>query len=140
MPKKEEYLEDLNTREFYDFYRRTRRKVSPKINQYNLFKKAIGGLLVEINHELRETEHGIHFKGLGILYKKPFGEWYRRLSLFTHRRLQRGLSYFYLEDEYLRNKYLIINNIPLKNDKKAKGKYEDKADAVFLHRKLLNKN
>lgn len=138
MPRKEEYLEDLNTREFYDFYRRTRRKVSPKINQYNLFKKAINGFVLEIRNQLDQTEHGIHFKGFGVLYKKPFGDWFRRLSLFTHRRLQRGLAFFYLEDEYLRNKYIIINNIPRKNER-AKGKHEEKADAVMLHRKLLNK-
>ena len=109
MAKKEEYLEDiLNTRDFYEFYRKVRKKPSPKIDQYNYFKKAMSGFIKEIRDQLDKTEHGIHFKGFGVLYKKPFGNWFRRLSLFTHRTLQRGLTFFYLEDEYLRNKYIII--------------------------------
>ena len=84
---------------------------------------------------MEETEHGVHLKGLGDLYKKPFGQWYRKMSLFTHRRLERGINYFYLEDDYLRSKYLIkrVSKLPRTHDRKK----ADKPDAVMLHRKLV---
>ena len=37
MSKNKEYLEDINTREFYEFYRKVRRKPSKKIDQYNYY-------------------------------------------------------------------------------------------------------
>lgn len=139
MPNKNlEYLEDIYTREFYDFYRKTRRKVSKKINQEMLFKKAMGGLIQELFRCMEETDNGVHLRGLGVLYKKPFGQWYRKMSLFTHRKLERGINYFYLEDEYLRNRYNVKKVYRTK--RKEGRKKEDKPDAVMLHRKLIRKN
>jgi hypothetical protein len=132
--KKEQYLEQLINREFYEFYKKSRRKPSKVIDQYNYFEKAIGGLIREIRMMMTETEHGIHLKGLGVLYRKPFGEYLKKLSLFTHTKVTRNLINFYLEDDYLRNQYLIAN--PPKIKKKSPNKTEDKATAILLHRKL----
>jgi len=135
--KDTEYLEDINTREFYDFYRKTRRKPSKKIDQYNYFKKAMSGFLRELKKSMEESEHGVHLKGLGVLFKKPFGEWFRKITLFTHKRKERGINNFYLEDEYLRNKYTVKKVSKLNNSGEKKS---NKPDAVMLHRKLIKKN
>lgn len=134
MPKKNQYLENLMSREFYDFYRKSRRKPSKVIDQYNYFEKAIGGMVEELRKMLSETETGIHLKGLGVLYRKPFGEYLQKLSIFTHRKVSRTLVNFYLEDDFLRRQYLIAN--PPKVPMVKKEKVEDKATAILLHRKL----
>lgn len=58
-------VEELITREFYDFYRQNRKKVAEGINEYNLFKKAVGGLLLSLKHIAQNTEGGIHIRGVG---------------------------------------------------------------------------
>ncbi len=132
--RKEQYLEDLINREFYDFYRKSRRKPSKVIDQYNYFEKAIHGMIQELRIMLSETDSGLHLKGLGVLYRKPFGEYMKQLSLFTHSRRQRNTIHFYLEDDFLRNQYLIAN--PMRVKRETKEKIEDKSTAILLHRKL----
>ena len=134
MPKKERYLDNLMGREFYEFYKKSRRKPSKTIDQYNYFEKAINGMIQELRVMLTETEHGIHLKGLGVFYRKPFGEYLKKLSLFTHTKVNRDLIHFYLEDDFLRNQYLIANTPRAK--KESKDKAQDKATAILLHRKL----
>lgn len=135
MAKKQEYLENINTREFYEFYKKHRRKPSKKIDQYNYFKKAINGLLMEVRRCLDGTEHGVHLKGLGVLYKRPFGEFYKKLTMFTHKLVERGRYYFYLEDDYLRHKYIITNLPKISNNSNI----ADKPEAIILHRKTVRK-
>lgn len=132
--RKEQYLEDLMSREFYQFYRRTRRKPSKVIDQYNYFEKAINGMVEELRRMLSETDTGVHLKGLGVFYRKPFGEIMQKISLFTFKKVSRNVIHFYLEDDFLRNQYLIAN--PPKIKMKEKKKVEDKATAILLHRKL----
>lgn len=134
MTRKKQYLENLMGREFYDFYRKSRRKPSKVIDQYNYFEKAFGGMIEELRQMLTETDTGIHLKGLGVLYRKPFGEYLRKLTIFTHTRVTRNLVNFYLEDDFLRRQYLIAN--PPKVKRKSTEKVEDKATAILLHRKL----
>ena len=81
MSKNKEYLEDINTREFYDFYKKVRRKPSKKIDQYNYFKKAISGMLTELKKIIEESEHGVSLKGLGVFYKKPYGEPTKKIGI-----------------------------------------------------------
>lgn len=121
-------------REFYEFYKKTRRKPSRVIDQYNYFEKAINGLVRELRAMLSETEHGVHLKGLGVFSRRPFGEYLRKLSLFTHKKVSRHMINFYLEDEFLRRQYLIANPPRVKYE--AKNRVEDKATAILLHRKL----
>lgn len=134
MPKKKEYLEDIMGREFYEFYKKSRRKPSKIIDQYNYFEKAINGMIQELRVMLGETDTGIHLKGLGVLYRKPFGEYLKKLSLFTHTKVSRNLVNFYLEDDFLRRQYLIAN--PPRVKRESNNKVEDKATAILLHRKL----
>lgn len=133
MAKKLQYLENIMGREFYDFYKKTRRKPSKTIDQYNYFEKAVNGMIQEFRAMLAETEHGVHLKGLGVMYKRPFGQYMKKMTLFTHKRMNRKEVNFYLEDDYLRNQYL-ISNTP--NSKGTDKKVEDKAEAILLHRKL----
>lgn len=132
--RKKQYLENLMSREFYDFYRKSRRKPSKVIDQYNYFEKAFGGMIGELRQMLTETDTGIHLKGLGVLYRKPFGEYLRKLTIFTHTRVTRNLVNFYLEDDFLRRQYLIANPPHVKRE--STEKVEDKATAILLHRKL----
>lgn len=134
MARKLEYFEELMGREFYEFYKKTRKKPSKNIDQYNYFVKAVRGLCIEMKAMLNETEHGIHLKGLGIFYKRPFGEYFEKLNLFTRAKRYKKSVRFYLEDDYLRNLYL-ITNVPKDRTSKAKIA-EDKSSAVLLHRKL----
>ena len=131
---KKDYLEDLINREFYEFYKKSRRKPSKVIDQYNYFEKAIHGMLHEIRVMMGETEQGIHLKGLGVLYRRPYGEYIKQLTMFTHTIKQKNLIQFYLEDDFLRNQYLITNVMRVK--KETKEKIEDKSTAIILHRKL----
>lgn len=131
---KKDYLEDLINREFYEFYKKSRRKPSKVIDQYNYFEKAIHGMLHEIRVMMGETEQGIHLKGLGVLYRRPYGEYIKQLTMFTHTIKQKNLIQFYLEDDFLRNQYLIANVMRVK--KETKEKIEDKSTAIILHRKL----
>jgi hypothetical protein len=55
----------LLDREVYDFYRDNRRHVAKGINDYNLFKKAVGGLLTVIKEMMIEGEGGVHIDGIG---------------------------------------------------------------------------
>jgi hypothetical protein len=134
MPKRKEYYETLMTREFYDFYKKIRRRNSPQINQYNLFVKVVGGMMTEMRRMMEETQYGISFKGLGIMYKRPFGELLKKVNMFTQKTLNRNMANFYLEDDYLRGEY-IVTNLPraIQTDNK---KIEDKGTAILLHRKL----
>ena len=132
--KKKDYLEDIMSREFYDFYRKNRRKPSKTIDQYNYFEKAINGMVQELRSMLEDIDTGVHLKGLGVFYKKPFGEYLKKLTIFTHTKINRKIMHFYLEDDYLRGQYLPTNLPKVPN--KTKEKIEDKATAILLHRKL----
>ena len=143
MAIQKEYLEDIYTREFYEFYKRNRKKTSPKINQEMLFKKAIQGFIIEIKKCVEETEHGVHLRGLGVIHKKHLKEHTRKLSLFTFKKEEYANLTLHLEDEYLRSRYYV------KHLKKYmySGKYTPpkkfkphKPEAILLHRKLIRKN
>ena len=67
-------------------------------------------------------------------YKKPFGEFYKKLSIFAHKKVSRKLIHFYLEDDFLRYQYLITNTP--RDHSQSKEKVEDKSVAIVLHRKL----
>lgn len=134
MSKNKEYLEDINTREFYEFYRKVRRKPSKKIDQYNYFKKAISGMLTELKKIIEETEHGVSLKGLGVFYKKPYGEPTKKISLFTKKKVPRNKLTLFLEDEFLRAKYIIYYTPKISSDGVLR---EEKPEAVMLHRKLI---
>lgn len=141
MTIKKEYLENIDSREFYDFYRRNRKKTSPKINQEILFKKAIHGLLLEIKKCAEETGNGVHLRGFGVLHKRRVSVAKVRLSLFTYTKKEKNGCNFYLEDDYLRNLYLIKNVSKYYNRSIPKRKYDkDKPDAIILHRKLIRKS
>ena len=134
MKSKLQYCENLMGREFYDFYRKTRRKPSKVIDQYNYFEKAIYGMCFEIGEMLNETDHGGHLKGIGVFHKHPFGEVFQNINLFTKKKKYRKALRFYLEDSYLRNLYLTTNT---RSDKALENKKsEDKSGAIILHRKL----
>ena len=141
MAVKKEYLEDIDSKEFYEFYKKNRKKTSPKMNQEMLFKKAIHGFLIEAMKCLNETEHGVHLRGLGVIHKKLYGMYSRRLSLFTYTKKEKNIGNFHLEDEYLRNKYIIKYVCKYYNYSIPKRKFgKDKPEAILLHRKLIRKN
>lgn len=132
--RKQQYLDHIMSRDFYDFYRKIRRKPSKIIDQYNYFEKAINGMITELRTMLSETETGVHLKGLGVFYRKPFGEILMKVSKFTHKKVARNMVNFYLEDDFIRNQYFIANTpfIKMKEIKKV----QDKSTAILLHRKL----
>ena len=138
MPKDKTHLENINTREFYEFYKRNRRKQSKKIDQHNYFIKAIHGFLLEVKKCLEESNHGVYLKGLGVIYKKPHGIMPVKQSIFTIKKVPREQPQLLLEDEYLRHKY-IIRNVIKKRITQPKLRKE-KPNAIILHRKLIKKD
>jgi cobalamin biosynthesis Co2+ chelatase CbiK len=128
--------EDILNREFYAFYRKTRRGYSKKIKQYNYFHKAIGGMMIELRRLMEEAEDGVHLRGLGVIHKKPYGELTIKMGMFKKRFTKRQLTRFFLEDDYLRAKYYIKKlMLPKKRNKKTTN-----PEALLLHRKLIKKN
>ena len=55
----------LQSRECYDFYRENRKKVADGLNDFNLFKKAVSGLMKIIRYGQEETEGGTYIEGWG---------------------------------------------------------------------------
>lgn len=134
MPKKKEYLENIIGRELYDFYRKNRRKPSKVIDEYAYFIKAMHGMLQELRQMMRETDNGVHLRGFGVLYKKPFGEYMKKMSIFTHKKAYRKTIEFFLEDEYIRRQFFTANMMSLYTP--TDNIIEDKSTAILLHRKL----
>lgn len=132
--RKKEYLEQVVGKDFYDFYRKNRKKPSKIINQQTYFEKAIGGLMEELRVMITETEHGVHLKGLGVLYKKPFGNFVRQIDIFNRTRITRKKIDLYIEDDFIRRQYLITNTPSNKGT--GEKDVEDKSAAIILHRKL----
>jgi hypothetical protein len=64
----QERREQLVTRELYDHYRKTRRKVAKEIDQYKLFEKAVKGLLSQIHRMVEEAPGGLYLKDFGYIY------------------------------------------------------------------------
>lgn len=62
-------VHELMSRDFYDYYRKNRKKTAPAINQYNYFVKAINGLFQEFKTAIIETNGGVDIKGLGYFCK-----------------------------------------------------------------------
>lgn len=65
----------LLDREVYDFYRENRYRTADGINDYNLYKKAVGGLFELLGRMIKESEGGVYIENLGyfcyiIDYKK----------------------------------------------------------------------
>jgi hypothetical protein len=58
-------VENLMSRDFYNYYRENRAYVAKGINQQMLFDKAVGGLLQTLGEIMRESEGGIHIKDFG---------------------------------------------------------------------------
>ena len=121
-------------REFNEFYKKERRKPSKIIDQYNYFEKAVHGMLSELKQMMVESENGVHLKGFGVLYKKPFGILMHKISLFAQKKKYRRLVDFYLEDDFLRREYLIAEIASRQYENSTI--QEDKATAILLHRKL----
>ena len=91
-------------------------------------------MLSELNQMVVESDNGVHLKGLGVLYKKPFGILMHKISLFAQKKKYRRLVDFYLEDDFLRREYLIAEIASRQYENSTI--QEDKATAILLHRKL----
>lgn len=55
----------LLDREVYDFYRENRYRAANGINDYNLYKKAVGGLFELLRKMVMESEGGVYIENLG---------------------------------------------------------------------------
>ena len=52
-------------REVYEFYRENRKKVAKGINDFNLFKKAVGGYFSLVKQVMEESEGGVYLNNIG---------------------------------------------------------------------------
>lgn len=68
MDRPEELFKEYRTlldREAYEFYRQNRRRVSPGINEYNLYKKTVRGLFAELARMISSAQGGVYITDLG---------------------------------------------------------------------------
>ena len=94
-------------------------------------------MLESLKKLIGREDHGVCLKGLGVFYKKPYGEPTRKVTLFTKKKVKRNKLDLFLEDDFLRSKYIISYTPKIK----AEGVFrEDKPEAVILHRKLIKKD
>lgn len=63
---KDRFLEvdQLMSREFYDYYRSTRRRVVPALDKYANFHRAVSGLLLQIKRDSIDYENGVYIQNL----------------------------------------------------------------------------
>lgn len=89
-------VEELVCREFYEYYKENRTKVAQGINDFNLFKKAIGGLLTTINKLAVKTEGGLYLQGIGY-FAHVLSTYETASALYSKsffKRLERDKFYF----------------------------------------------
>lgn len=55
---------DLQGREFYEFYKKKRKKPAPGINNFNNFKRALGGFFMKVRENVFEAENGVYLESL----------------------------------------------------------------------------
>ena len=56
---------DIQGREFYDYYRKHRKKSVPWLKDHTLFKRAIGAMFEVISDKLVEVDGGVYLEGIG---------------------------------------------------------------------------
>ena len=105
--------EKLICREFYDFYRKHRRKVAKGIDQYKLFEKAIAGLTTAIRNTAEQTEGGVDIKGFA--YFCHIKDENKRVnptekSFFKRRIKKYYYHYWFFPEEWLKGWYIELNN------------------------------
>jgi hypothetical protein len=63
----------LKDREFYDYYKKNRKKTCKSIYQYNDFKKSVGSLMSSLRYLIQEKEGGVYIQNLGYftVFKTP---------------------------------------------------------------------
>ena len=79
---------------------------------------------------------GISLKGIGVLHIAKKAEYEKKEGLFQKKEVDKNQVGFHLEDEYLRNRYLILNTLKLRN---VFEKVETRPEAIMLHRKTLKR-
>jgi len=57
----------LTDRDVYEYYKKNRKKTAPGINQYNLFVKAVGGLLNTLKHLYLSSDTGVYLNRFGYI-------------------------------------------------------------------------
>lgn len=144
------YKEDLMCREFYEYYRTHRKKVVEPIDQYKLFVKAVGGLMMTLKKQIRETEGGVYIKGLGYFChvkntekrRKAVGKAEKERSYFDRIKKVDTYSYWFFPDTAFKDWY-IFGESPTKKDAEKKYKIhfdgiQSYYDAKYLAGNLYN--
>jgi len=135
---KTEFLEDIvNDKNFYKIYKTFKRSHSPLIERFYDVKSIIGGMFREMKYMLEEDDiQGISLKGIGVLHIAKKAEYEKKEGLFQKKEVDKNQVGFHLEDEYLRNRYLILNTLKLRT---VFEKVETRPEAIMLHRKTLKR-
>jgi nucleoid DNA-binding protein len=123
--------ENLLTRDLYEHYKKTRRKVAAGANQYTLYLKCVAGLINTISELLLENDNGVYIEGFGYFYVKHRGYTYsKKVSIIRKKELNVHKARFEFFDEELNKKYNFrLNNriLDLKDNNKN---FEYKKDAI----------
>lgn len=133
MDKEYEYTEDFMSREFYNTYKKIRRKASKNINQYKYFEKAFNGLILELRAMVSESEEAVHLKGLGVVYRKPYGSKSIKVSILEQKVVPASRLTLLLEDELLREELFTKNP---NNISFEPGICSYNPETIMAHRKL----
>lgn len=135
---KTEFLEDiLDDSDLYNIYKKLKRSDSHLIKRYYDVKSIIGGMFREMKLMLEEDDiQAVALKGIGVIHIAKQGEYEKKEGLFKKIDADKNTVGLHLEDEYLRNRYLILNTPKLKT---VFDKVETRPEAILLHRKTLRK-
>jgi len=133
-----EFLEDImNDKNFYKVYKTFKRSHTPLIERFYDVKSIIGGMFREMKLMLEEDYiQGISLKGIGVLHIAKKAEFKKKEGLFQNKDIDTNTVGLHLEDEYLRNRYLILNTLKLGTFFE---KVETRPDAIMFHRKTLKR-
>jgi len=123
--------ENIVGRELYDHYRATRSKVAKGANQYNLFSKAVIGMMSDIVDLILENDNGLYLEDFGYFtFEKNGTVVKRRVSILKKEEIEYNSLRFEFLDEELNEKYVFSTP----TDKLAKSKknknYAYKKDAI----------
>lgn len=100
--RKFEIISELLTREFYEYYRKNRKKPSKVIDQYRYFTKAISGLLLELRKEIIKSKNGLYLQDFAyISYNGKTQKRRDKTKTILHKKIElpwRGLEFYQLFD------------------------------------------
>lgn len=129
--------EKLINREFYDFYRANRKKISKSIDQYNYFVKAINGILEIVYNNILENENGVYLEGLGYFCFLTRGKRRKKRKSVFDKKVINDVKYLYFYPEEQNKKIYLYPT--LSKDPYSHVDYTPSLNEIILQQEILDR-